>query len=44
MRLRTLKAAQSILDRWRFKGWILLGTALVSFAAGSLCHSTTGAP
>jgi NIPSNAP len=32
----TLKAAQSILDRWRFKGWILLGTALFSFAAGSL--------
>jgi NIPSNAP protein len=32
----TLKAAQSILDRWKFKGCILLGTALVSFAAGSL--------
>jgi NIPSNAP len=32
----TLNAAQSILDRRRFKGWILLGTALVSFAAGSL--------
>jgi len=32
----TIRAAQSILDRRRFKGWILLGTALVSFAAGSL--------
>ena len=32
----TLNAAQPILHRWRFKGCILLGTALVSFAAGSL--------
>ena len=32
----TLNEAQSILHRWRFKGCILLGTALVSFAAGSL--------
>jgi hypothetical protein len=32
----TPNAAQSILHRWRFKGCILLGTALVSFAAGSL--------
>lgn len=31
-----LSAAQSILHRCRFKGCILLGTALVSFAAGSL--------
>jgi len=32
----SLKAAQSILHRRRFKGWILAGTVLVSFAAGSL--------
>jgi hypothetical protein len=32
----SLKVAQSILHRRRFKGWILAGTALVSFAAGSL--------
>ena len=32
----TLKAAQSLLHRWRFKGWIFLGSALVSFVAGSL--------
>jgi hypothetical protein len=32
----TVKAAQPILDRGRFKGSILLGTALVSFIAGSL--------
>ena len=32
----TLKATQSILDYWKFKGWVLLGTAMVSFAAGSL--------
>jgi NIPSNAP len=36
MRLRTLTAAKSIVRRWRFKGWILLGTALVSSVAGSL--------
>jgi hypothetical protein len=32
----TLKIAQSILDRRRFKGCILLGTALFSFLAGSV--------
>ena len=32
----SLKAAQSILHRRRFNGWILAGTALVSFATGSL--------
>jgi hypothetical protein len=32
----SFKAAQSMLHRWRNKGWILLATALVSFAAGSL--------
>jgi hypothetical protein len=32
----TLKAAQSIVHRWKFKRCILLGTALVSFVAGSL--------
>jgi len=31
----TLKMAQSILDRRRFNGCILLGTALLSFLAGS---------
>jgi len=30
----SFKAAQSMLHRWRNKGWILLATALVSFAAG----------
>ncbi len=30
----TLKSARAILDR--FKGWIFLGIAVVSFAAGSL--------
>ena len=32
----SLKAAQSILLRRRLNGWILAGTALVSFAIGSL--------
>ena len=32
----SVKAAQSMLHRWRNKGWTLLATALVSFAAGSL--------
>lgn len=32
----TLKAVQSILHHRRFKGWVLLGNALVSFIAGSL--------
>jgi hypothetical protein len=32
----TLKSAQSILHRWRFNGWILVVTALVSFISGSL--------
>lgn len=31
-----LKEAQSVPDRWKFKGCILLGTALISFVAGSL--------
>jgi len=26
----------AVLDRWKFKGWIICGIALVSFAAGSL--------
>jgi len=26
----------AVLNRWRFKGWLVCGTALVSFAAGSL--------
>jgi NIPSNAP len=32
----TRTAAHSIRHRWRFKGWFVLGTALVSFVAGSL--------
>lgn len=40
----TLKTAQSILDRGRFKGRILLGTALLSFAAGSLCTARPAHP
>lgn len=38
----TLKAAHSVLRRWKFKCWILLGTAVVSFAAGSLFASRVG--
>jgi len=30
------KPALAVLHRWKFKGWIVCGTALVSFAAGSL--------
>lgn len=30
------KPALAVLNRWKFKGWIVCGTALVSFAAGSL--------
>src|SRR5207248_2372114 len=30
------KAPLVVLNRWKFKGWIVCGTALVSFAAGSL--------
>jgi hypothetical protein len=30
------KPALRLLNRWKFKGWIVGGTALVSFAAGSL--------
>ena len=33
---RNHKAAPSVLSRWKFKGWITCGTALLSFAAGSL--------
>ena len=32
----TLNATQSIFDYWKFKGWALLGTVMVSFTAGSL--------
>jgi hypothetical protein len=28
--------ALAVINRWKFKGWIVCGTALVSFAAGSL--------
>jgi NIPSNAP protein len=30
------KPALAVRNRWKFKGWIVCGTALVSFAAGSL--------
>jgi NIPSNAP len=30
------RPALAVLDRWKFKGWMVCGTALVSFAAGSL--------
>ncbi len=30
------KGALAVLNRWKFKGWIVCGTALISFAAGSL--------
>ncbi len=30
------KSALAVLTRWKFKGWMICGTALVSFAAGSL--------
>jgi hypothetical protein len=30
------KPALAVLNRWKFKGWIVCGIALVSFAAGSL--------
>jgi NIPSNAP len=35
----SLKAARSVLHRSRFKGWIFLATALVSFVSGSLFPS-----
>jgi NIPSNAP len=35
----SLKAARSVLHRSRFKGWIFLATALVSFVSGSLFTS-----
>jgi len=31
-----LKPILAVLNRWRFKGWVAFGAALVSFAAGSL--------
>ncbi len=34
-----LMAAHSVVNRWRFRGWTLLGTALAAFAAGSLLTS-----
>ena len=30
------KPTLAMLKRWKFKGWIICGTILVSFAAGSL--------
>lgn len=30
------KGALTVLNRWKFEGWIVCGTALISFAAGSL--------
>ena len=30
------KPVLAVLNRWKFKGWMVCGTALVSFAAGSL--------
>jgi len=30
------KLALAVLNRWEFKGWVICGTALISFAAGSL--------
>jgi hypothetical protein len=30
------KPALAVLNRWKFKAWVVCGTALVSFAAGSL--------
>jgi NIPSNAP len=30
------KLALAVLNRWKFRGWIVCGTALVSFGAGSL--------
>ena len=38
------KAAQSMLDGWRLRGWVLLGTALGSFIAGSLCTARLARP
>ena len=34
-----LKAAHSVLCRWKLKGWIVLATAVVSFVAGCLFTS-----
>ena len=31
-----LKPVKAVLNRWKFKGWMVCGTALISFAAGSL--------
>jgi hypothetical protein len=36
MKTTNKKPTLAALDRWKFKGWIVCGTALVSFAAGSL--------
>ena len=33
------KRGLAVLSRWKFKGWIVCSTALVSFAAGSLLTS-----
>ena len=38
------KAAQSVLHRWRFQGKTLLGTALISFVAGSLFTARLASP
>lgn len=40
----SFKAAQSMLHRGKFKGWTLLGTALVSFAAGALFTAQVAHP
>jgi len=40
----SFRAAQSMHHRWRNKGWILLATALVSFAAGSLFMARLARP
>lgn len=43
MKMR-LKAAHSILCRWKLKGWILPATAVASFVAGSLFTSRVAHP
>lgn len=40
----TFIAAHSVIYRWRFRGWTLLGTALASFVAGSLLTSGLAHP
>src|ERR1700691_5784604 len=42
--MMSFNAAQSMLHRWRNRGWILLATALVSFAAGSLFTARLAGP